>query len=335
MRFITPSSPRKTSGLAADVYADIKREFGRHSNSAGNSPFRVHGPAPTILAGHWTALYETVLVEHELDRAAKEAIAAGVSRANACTFCTEAHTLFNQVAAGGQASHDELAGWAAASRPRARAAQATPPFAAAATAEALGTLLLFQYTNRVVDVFLGQAHLAPVPGALRGPVHRIVAHTTRKVIRAPHPPSGSLRLLPDAPLPEDLSWAEPVEHIAAGLSRVVASIDEAADRLLPADARERARAAIKAWDGEEPPFGRDWVTDPMASLPEHSRPVAALAVLTALAPQRIEQRDVDATRPILANDEALVAAVAWAALEAARHMTGWVARPTTPAAQAI
>ena len=97
MRFIEAVGPREADGLVARVYGEVKRDFALLRDPDGNSPFLAHSPHPELLAGMWSVLYETVLVEGAVRRADKEAVAAAVSRSNDCPFCVEAHALLSAI----------------------------------------------------------------------------------------------------------------------------------------------------------------------------------------------------------------------------------------------
>ena len=79
MRFINAVGPREADGLVGQVYGEIKRDFALLRDPDGNSPFLAHSPHPELLAGMWSVLYETILVDGTVRRADKEAIGATVS----------------------------------------------------------------------------------------------------------------------------------------------------------------------------------------------------------------------------------------------------------------
>src|SRR5919109_3391342 len=129
MRFIEPVRPRRARGLVADVYGEIRRDFALLRDPEGNSPWLPQSLDPEILAGFWTAFYETVVAEGSVVRADKELVAAAVSLGNDCPFCVDAHSFLCRVAGESWASRAlaerriaviedpakrELANWAAA-----------------------------------------------------------------------------------------------------------------------------------------------------------------------------------------------------------------------------
>jgi AhpD family alkylhydroperoxidase len=54
-------------------------------------PLTLHSPVPQLMAGAWSIIRET-LYTGQVDRALKEAVAATVSKTNACPYCVDVHT---------------------------------------------------------------------------------------------------------------------------------------------------------------------------------------------------------------------------------------------------
>lgn len=98
MRYLRPVPPARAEGLVADVYRQVRRDFGTLA-----AAMTLHSPVPEVLAGAWCCLRE-ILIVGELPRVAKEVVAAAVSRANACPYCVEAHALMVGAAGEGGAA---------------------------------------------------------------------------------------------------------------------------------------------------------------------------------------------------------------------------------------
>ncbi|WP_311137774.1 carboxymuconolactone decarboxylase family protein [Streptomyces sp. I6] len=79
-------APGRARGLTAAVYTRAEREFGVIA-----PPLALHSASPGPLAASWLLLRETLLVQGRVDRAAKEAVATEVSRANSCSYCVDVH----------------------------------------------------------------------------------------------------------------------------------------------------------------------------------------------------------------------------------------------------
>ncbi|MYV66900.1 alkylhydroperoxidase, partial [Streptomyces sp. SID2131] len=167
IRHITVVPPTRSDDTVAEVYAQARREFGVVA-----PPLALHSPAPQTLAASWLLLRETLLAEGRVSRAAKEAVAAGVSRANDCSYCVEVHEA-KQTTLAGTDAHRHLALWAADAT-TARNREEQPPFDAADAPEILGTAVTFHYLNRMVRLFLPDSPVPDAaPAAGRGPVMRL------------------------------------------------------------------------------------------------------------------------------------------------------------------
>ncbi|TMM18333.1 MAG: alkylhydroperoxidase [Actinobacteria bacterium] len=340
MRFINAVGPREADGLVGQVYGEIKRDFALLRDPDGNSPFLAHSPHPELLAGMWSVLYETILVDGTVRRADKEAIGATVSRINDCPFCAESHALLSGVA--GQA-HDrgplisgavdgiadqrrrELVAWAAATREPHSELVRSPPFEEKEAPEVIGTALAFHYVNRTVEFFQGHGPMQAGPAPLRGVMMALVGRIAARAIRRSREPGRSLRLLPEGELPPDLGWAAPAPAIAAAMARFAAAIERAGRDALPEPERARVTAALATWDGTDPPLHVDWLEQALRGLEPDARSRVRVALVAALAPYRIDDAAVESFKQAQPGDRDLVGAVAWSALGAARRVASWLA----------
>ncbi|PRH80455.1 alkylhydroperoxidase, partial [Streptomyces solincola] len=258
IRHITAVPHTEATGLVAEVYDRARREFGVVA-----PPLALHSPAPEALAASWLLLRETLLAEGRVSRAAKEAVATAVSRANDCPYCVEVHeaklaTLADE-GEHGDSGHGPLTEWAARSGTAAATGQPRP-FDDADAPELLGTAVTFHYLNRMVRLFLPDS---PVPGAApaagRAPVMRMVARAMRPDTGATLTPGAAAGLLPAAPLPAALQWAAPAPAVADALARAVASVDAAAERWIPQPVRDLLHARLAVHDGTPPGPSRAWL----------------------------------------------------------------------------
>ncbi|WP_107501688.1 carboxymuconolactone decarboxylase family protein, partial [Streptomyces viridosporus] len=294
IRHVTAVPPHEAGGLVADVYRRAGREFGILA-----PPLALHSPAPEVLAACWILLRETLLVEGRAGRAAKEAVATGVSQANECAYCVDVHRAKLQTLAGPDtAALAAVTDWAR-NLTTADGPSRTVPFAADHLPELLATAVTFHYLNRMVRLFLPDS---PVPGAApragRGPALRIVARAMRPDTGTTLTAGAALGLLPAAPLPAALAWARPEPSVAGALSRAVAGVDAAAERRVPEPVRELLHAELAVRDGMAPGPSRAWLEPLVAGLVPGQRPAARLSLLIALAPYQITDADVTAFRAV-------------------------------------
>ncbi|WLQ45084.1 carboxymuconolactone decarboxylase family protein [Streptomyces laculatispora] len=315
----------EATGDTARVYREMEQDFGVLA-----PPIALHAPAPELLAASWMALRETMLVDGLVPRAAKEAVAAAVSRGNQCPFCTTMHsTMHNSLTSrptsswrdmkawpeGGAGTPDQLTAWIGSA--------GKPPFEPELLPELAGTAFCLQYLNRMVNVFLGPQPLPPhAPVRAVGPVLRVLTGLMRSSVRARTRPGTSLSLLPDAPLPEDLGWAAADPRIAGALARSTAAVELTAVRLVPEPVRALVAAELARWDGSDPGLDRAWLDAPLRELSPADRPAGELALLTALASYRVDDKVIAAFRQDGSGDREILAVTSWAGLRAARRRSG-------------
>jgi len=338
VKYIQPVTPATADGLTAQVYAQIKRDFG-----ALVEPFTLHAPAPLLLAGLWVATRETELAG-EVRRDLKEAVAATVSRINQCPYCVDAHTMMLHATAAHDAAaaisrkRDDqiedptlqaLVTWAAATRSPGDPTLLAPPFSEQEAPEIIGTAVAFHYINRMVSVFLSETPLPSDRGALKPVLKRMAGWYFSRAARRPKQVGASLTLLPAADLPADLAWAAASPTVADAFARWTAVVEEAGQEALPADVRALVRERVEAWNGESTGLSRGWVEEAIVDLDEVDRSAARLALLTALASYQVDEGVIEVFRTQQPGDDKLIGATAWASFTAARRVGTWLQVPAT------
>lgn len=335
VRWISPVRRGGADGRVEAVYREMERVFGVIS-----PPVALHSPAPDALAAGWVMLYETLLVPGRVERAAKEAVATAVSVGNTCPYCVTVHgTMLRSLDRARDAAAIErdrtgeiadpgvraISAWARASGQAGTAARLEPPFPAEDAPQAAGVAVVFQYFNRVVNVFLGDAPLPPlVPGGALRVVLPVLSRLMRSAYRNPAAPGASLDLLPAAPLPAQLAWAAGDGPLAQAFARADGAIQAAGRRSVPAGVRELVSAELALWDGLPKGPSRAWVEEAIGALPAGERAAGRLALLAALASYQVDDSAVDAFRAGEPADAALVELVSWAAWAAATRVSGWM-----------
>jgi AhpD family alkylhydroperoxidase len=342
IKHLRPVSRSSASGNTARVYDQMMREFGVHAE-----PIVLHSPAPELLAGAWSLCRETLVAAGAVDRSVKEAVATAVSSINRCPFCVDAHAVM--LAATGdydvarQIEHGDYAGvgdpelrrivaWAVATRTPDAPILHEPPFGPDQAPELIGTALLFHYINRPVNVFLDGSPLPWNGRLLKGGMLRIGGRKFRELVGAQPAAGITLDLLPEAELPEDLGWAEGSAVLAGAWARFAAAVDRAAEVALPFEVRARVLARLREWKGEAQPLGREWIEQGLEGLAQDHRAAGRLALLSALAPYRVDEAVIASYREATAGEDGaadarIVGAVAWASLAAARRVGSWLAAP--------
>lgn len=315
-RFTKPTAPNSATGVAADVYAQLITDFG----VPGASTFAVLSPSTPLMTGFWALTRESLLVTGQASRTEKELVAAGVSLANNCHFCVNAHTML-LYAGGEHALAETIArGDAPADPAQARLLQwgkavgadsGPPPFPPEQAAEYIGTALTFHFINRIASALLADNSLRGEEQKLRfleSPAGRHLSSTIQRELT----PGDSLPLL-ETSGPEP-AWAAPGSPIATayGALREAALMGAG---LLSEDDRAYVRKTVSDWDGVTPvPVNGGWLPA------RDDRPGARLALLAALAPNDITGDDVSAWRTPQHSDHCLVHLVAYGAITAVERV---------------
>jgi len=333
IKHIQPVSSAFENGLLAQSYAQIKRDFG-----ALVEPFTLHVPEPQLLAGIWMATRETELVGI-VRREIKEAIAAAVSQLNQCPYCVDAHIMMLHAASAhgaaeaiSQKNDDEIqdpairqiVAWAKTTRSPNNPLLKRPPFSKSESPEIIGTAVVFNYINRMVDIFLAETPLPSNRGWLKGTLKRMAGWYFSRAARREKTAGESLPLLLEAELPTDLDWAEASPVIASAFARWAAVIETAGQDALPDKVRVLVQEHVAAWNGEDSGLSRNWVEKAVAGLDESEKPDTRLAMLTALASYQIDNNIIAAFCAKQLGDTKLIAATTWASFTAARRIGTWL-----------
>lgn len=332
MKYIQPTSPENAVGLVADVYAQMKRDFGRIVE-----PFTLHSPVPTLLAGTWMACRETELVG-EVSRTVKEAVAAAVSILNQCAFCVDAHTVMlnstgdHSIAdALGNAHYERISDsktraivdWALASRSPGNKILRSPPFSSEEAPEIIGTAVFYHYINRMATIFLGETPLPSSNPWLKDPLKRVAGLMFHKAVHRWKTPGESLEFLPQADLPEDMGWAKSNPLVAQAFARFAGTIQDLGETVLSQDARELILRVIDIWNGEEMQVRRK-IDVKSEQFEGAQKSAVQLSLLAALAPHQMTGEDVFSFRKHFPYVTSLLGATAWASFIAARKIGTWI-----------
>jgi AhpD family alkylhydroperoxidase len=336
IRYLTPARSDSADPLVGRVYRQVEREFGVLA-----PPVALHSPAPEAMAAGWLILRETLLAPGLVGRPVKEAVACGVSLANACPYCVTVHGATLRGLAGGRAAAligadriDELrdpavraaAAWARGiGRVAGRAMESgtDAPFPLEEAPEYVGVAATFHYINRMVNTFLEDAPMPPsAPRRGLPVVERVLSAMIRAARRRIGPAGAALDLLPAADPDPDLVWSAGNPSVEQAFARAAAALERAGRRSVPEPVRELVFAELAAWDGRPKGLSRSWIEQPLAALGPVDRPAGRLALLVALASYQIDGSVVEDFRRVQPDDAQLVETAAWAALTAARRAVG-------------
>ncbi len=336
MKYIKPIKPSHAQGRLKEIYDDIQHVFPGKGPIA--APYVAHSLAVDFLDQHWQTAKATYF-SGTFTREYKDVIAGAVSVANQCPYCVEAHSnlvkftdqevaLAIQTKNSGHIHNAELRNlveWGFATLSPTSEIIKNPPFNATDRAEIVGTALNFHYINRFINVFLEDS-VIPIPNVMGvksllmfmgKPILQELSHLKLNDGKA-------LRSTPNGALPHDMRWAESNPIVATAFLRLAKAADRAGEEELPADVRVVVAEKINAWRGESMPLGKQWLETATAPLVDEMKPLARLALMTALASYRVDQETIAAFKHVLPGDASLVKAVIWASFQAARRIGSWL-----------
>ncbi len=336
VKYIQPISAGSAKGLVADVYFQIKQEFGSLVE-----PFTLHSPIPDLLAGAWMAARESQLAGN-VRRDLKEAVAATVSKINQCPYCIDAHTIMLKAIGKHKASQaitdgkiDQISDpkmysmirWASATRSPESEPLFSPPFSKEESPEIIGTAVFYHYINRMATILLTETPLPSSRSWLKKPLKRLASLLFSRAVRRTIPQGESLRFLPEADLPPDLSWSKQVSTIAQAFARFASTIDSIGIQTLSPEVCKLTEEQVETWKGEAPGLSRSWIEQEIRGLNEASHAAGRLTLLTALAPHQVDDAIIRAFQTHFREDEKLLGALAWASFTAARKIGTWLQQP--------
>ncbi|MGV9452915.1 carboxymuconolactone decarboxylase family protein [Streptomyces sp. NPDC003635] len=324
-RYTQPPPPKAATGRVAEAYEQLARDFGIDEPVT----FVVLSSAPELLTATWALMRES-LIAGPGDRTGKELAAYGVSQANQCPFCVDAHTvllhatgdhaLAERLARGERPDDEEHArvlDWGRRTRVPSPTKQPYP-FPREHAPGYLGTALSFHFINRIVSALLTEKLLPGNAQRLRV-VRSLAGRALARTVRRPAVPGDSLALLDRTDPGEAPAWAGDTA-VGPAYAALLRAAMAGADLLDPED-QAVVLETMWHWDGRHPGIGLEGIPD------RRERPGARLALLAALAPYRITDEDVAAWRRPEHTDHCLVHLVAYGAFTAVDRIESALSRP--------
>jgi hypothetical protein len=335
MRYVSPIPRHKANGLVAQVYDMIAEDF------FINGSLTSHSKVPELLAGVWIGGRESILVSDRLDRTTKEAMTATLSRFNACPYCGD--MLISLVYGGGEheaasqifsESEDQIAdatlrerlAWVKTVATR-QPEQLRAPFTDGELPEAIGALFAMSHINRFSHVVMdGSPVTAPLGlQRIKSVALKMFGAELKVTTELEIEPGRAMDLLPAAPLPEDMKWAQSNPRIADAFSRWAAVIERQARTEVSPAVRESVSRSLNRWQGERMPLSRSWVEDELNGLEGNDRGIARLALVVAKASYQVDESLVEAVIGNERDERKLVRVLAWASFSAARRFAQCIA----------
>lgn len=322
---------RQATGLVAEVLKQSETDF------FINGTITCHAACPELMAGMWSGGREVVLVSDRLPAWLKKAMGAMLSKENQCPYCEDMLVGLTygakqaEVAASIRKGDEhgisdervrKIMEWVRASVAADSAPLRRPPFDPAELPEAIGTLLVFSYTNKITDFTIEGS---PVSETMKGLTLRVLGGELAESARLELEPGRSLTLLPSSPQPPDLGWADANPRVSDAISRWIAVVDSAVDSELEPSLRRWLQLRIDDWRGGAMPLSRAWVENEVASLGGADRAKARAVLLVMKASYQMDDSVIDELESHGVDEAGLIKLGAWAALSAARRVAAWTA----------
>jgi len=267
---------------------------------------------------------------------------AVLSRVNDCPYCGD--MLVSLVHGGGKheaasqilsRSEAEIADPTLRERLAWVKAVATPgselpvhtPFATEQLPEVIGSLLAMSHINRFSHVVMGGSPVNAPLGfqGIKSAALRMFGSVLKTTTERPIQPGRALDLLPPAPLPDDMYWAEPNPRIAAAVSRWAGVVERESAGVVRPYIRNLVHDNLLCWMGEPMPISRSWVDKEVESLSGRDRALARFALVLAKAPYQVDEALVGEILPEDGDETRFVRILAWASFSAARRIAQRVA----------
>ena len=333
LQHLVPVKPSKAKGLVAQVYSQIKQDFGRIVE-----PFTLHSPLPQLLAGVWMASRESELVGN-VPREAKEAIAACVSQLNKCPYCVDAHAIILTAKGDKKTAQQiikeqyqniknpntrKITEWALASLSPDSKLIKNPPFKAEEAPEIIGTTVFYHYINPLVTIFLGKTPL-PLP-IFRTPMKRIASRLFKKAVNRQKTPGTSLPLLPERNLPKDLTWAKNSPNVAGAYARFAAAIKDIEKTYVPIATRKTIIKHLDEWSSNTQQNEIQWKRETTSKMEPLTEIATKLALLSINLPNRIDKKTINSFQKHSSQKNQLLAITAWASFAKAKKIGTWLAK---------
>jgi hypothetical protein len=323
---------KTATGLAKEVCLQSERDF------FVNGTITSHAAAPELMAGMWVGGRETALTNMELPAWLKKAMGAALSEVNKCPYCEDmllslTHGARQDNVADSLRKHeveavsDELTQkrlkWTKASIDRNSPELDSPPFSPKEMPEALGTLVVFNYTNKISDLTMEGS---PVPTVFRGGALKLFGVELRESSAMDLEHGASLALLPEAEISQEFSWAASNPLVADSLSRWNHVVETGIDDVLSEETQNRIRDNVKSWQGGQMGLSRAWVEEEIQEIKEDERDRARLALIVAKASYQMDDGVIEKLVRQGVGEAELIKLGAWSALLAAKIISNWCAR---------
>ena len=321
VRYIAIPDLKSQDPLTKSVLEQALREFQLVP------PLTIHISDPELLAGVWSVLRETYIVNQK-DRALRERVASIVSSLNKCPYCQNVHSAFHE----NTDQNDEynsakkaVEQWANLTLLPKQALTLVKKIPIEKRPQLLGTAVVFHYINRIVNVFLDESPVR-LPSGISGKNSQKVSKKMlgkfgKRLLKLdPKPGEFVWEISEKIPSYSLFIWAKDDPAVSKGFAQFGYAIERAGKSELSSFVRFLITSHLSDWHGEVPPLSSHWIDEVLREVSEKERAAAEFALLTARASWQIDPKRIEKLRSQGANDQRLVRIAAWGAFSAAKRI---------------
>lgn len=336
MRYVHAVPRSKAKGIVAEVYKQISEDFFINGSLTSRSK------VPGLLAAIWTGGRETILVDDNVDRTTKEAIAATLSSINDCPYCGD--MLVSLVHAGERAddavqilneqeSHisdpvlRERLTWVRQVVTPGDIEPCYTPFTRHELPEVIGSIMAMGDVNRFSHIVMDGSPVNAPFGIQRIKQFAlgIFGNELEATHRDPLVPGRTLSLLPEASLPTDLQWAKSNTRVAQAIAQWTDCVEKESRSVITENVRTLIHANLSQWHNELMPMSRSWVEQELENVHGDDYFIAKLALLLAKASHQVDDELVETVLFNAKSEEDFIRILAWCSFTASRHVARHVA----------
>ena len=199
----------------------------------------------------------------------------------------------------------------------------------------IGPVVFFHYINRICGPVLSGTPLPSSRPWLKPFLARSAGWYFSFAACRPKPAGTSLAFLPDAPLPDDMGWAAGNPHLAGAWARLAHEVERHGRMALGAETMDFAADYIGSRNGESLDCDPSEIEAAIGALSNAERSAARLVLLTALAPQQVDDQTIRSFVDPGREQEKFLGAIAWASFTAARRIGASLKLPTHRLSNAV
>ena len=304
----------KAKGKLKQLYKHIESNFGKLA-----VPFVLHSLNVELTAGVWVMLYETVLIEGNVRRSLKEAIATSVSEINKCNYCVDAHsimifgteqklykTIYSIIdsEADPKTEEDHLILWALQNLNFDSSIILNPPFSKDEAPEIIGTAVLFHYINRMVTLFAGSSPLptTKMKGILVNLASRFIF---AKAIRKRKIEGESLMFIDGNIHQNSFDWADSARRIKRAFQYFKYQTENKIEGIISPELISLLNRSAVNLHLLKPGFGNENLKNFLKSIEPTEEQIAEFCFLTMFKPHKVYEKHIRAIKATHNDEEVL------------------------------